>query len=445
MKKLFYFLACVILACAACSKEDESGKKGPVIVNDGDILVGSKEVLDPDTQKAKLEQVGNKFMQVFPAKEYEDMMELSEIIYSHCDKYFSASEYDWSELEVAGEGLAEELYNEKQKSEYKWEYTYTLFLSNCTGVVTLGKNRAEFEEAAETKLIIEDVEGEDWEAVLVSKDLKTVFLGEWFDTYYDYVYDEYSYEYKEVEGEEAYHVTVEIPKSLTFNVTREGQFVATVTLKFDYSISEGGVNREKDRINVEAEIKIDDLVMTLEQASVNAETGDIKYSQSLKKGELFIVSQKLSSNMTLEYEEEDGSVVEAGIKEATANVDFNLLGELQLKGSCTDLRQLVEILDESFDSERQCERAAENATELIDINVYYDCQSTVQARIEFEPVSEYDEYLGYESLWIEPVIVFEDGSRYLFEKYFKERDFRDLIENFEDFVLDYEEMAEDIY
>jgi hypothetical protein len=139
------------------------------------------------------------------------------------------------------------------------------------------------------------------------------------------------------------------------------------------------------------------------------------------------------------YKEEDGEIVEAEAKSATMNMDFNLLGELQLKGSCSDLIDFSDLVDAYYENEKDCDRAARKATELLVLNVYYDCTPTVQAHIEVEPVYDYGEY------FLEPVIVFEDGSRYSFEKYFKERDFKDLIDNFEDMIFDYEDMVEDIY
>ena len=57
----------------------------------------------------------------------------------------------------------------------------------------------------------------------------------------------------------------------------------------------------------------------------------------------------------------------------------------------------------------------------------------------------YDEGYGYEYYWIEPVIVFEDGSRYLFYEYFDDEIFDDLVAAFEDFIYDYEDMVENIY
>ena len=52
---------------------------------------------------------------------------------------------------------------------------------------------------------------------------------------------------------------------------------------------------------------------------------------------------------------------------------------------------------------------------------------------------------GEEYYWIEPVIVFDDGTRYFFYEYFDDRIFEDLVEDFEDFIYDYEDMVDEIY
>ena len=438
MKKLFYVVAFACIAFASCTKEG-NGENGPVIVNPDDIIVKPKEVLDPDTQKAKLEQIGIKFLDIFPASEYEDMVELSEVFASHCDKYFDSGDYDWSELEEAGEGMLDDFYSEKQKSERKWEYTYNIFLSNCTGTVTLGKRAAEYAKSDATKLIIKDVNGEDWEATLVSKNAKKVFLGEWIDTYYDGYWDDEKYEWVDAEGQDIYNVTVEIPSSLTFSVKRNGTFFAEVTASFDYKIGSEGLNYSSDSFGVSLKVAVDDLVYEIKKAAVNASTGDLEWGVSLSKNGMLLLSQSLAAHVDYELEEEDGEIVDGDVNAASFNVEFNVLGELQLKGSCQELHKLVEVFSDEFASERECERGAERASELLDLKVYYDCTSTVQAEIDFEPVYDYGYY------WIEPAIAFEDGSVYRFEKYFKERDFRDLIETFEDLVYDYEDMVEDIY
>lgn len=438
MKKLFYVIACACIAFASCTKAG-NGENGPVIVNPDDIIVKGKQVLDPDTQKAKLEQIGIKFLNLFPATEYQDMMELSEVFVSHCDKYFSSNEYDWSELEEAAEDMTDDFYKSNQKNEYKWEYTYTIFLSNCKGTVTLGKRAAEFEDSDETKLVIEDVDGEDWVATLKSKNTKQVYLGEWVDSWIRSEWNDEDYTYDEVKYEDIYNVTVEIPSSLTFSVERDGDFFGEVTLTFDYSISSEGLDYNNDSFLVSAKLAVDDLEYEIKKASVNAETGDVECAVSLRKDGMFLFSQSLAANVDVELEEEDGEIVDGELNGASFNMEFNILGELQLKGSCSEFDKLVEIFSEEVVSEKDSERAAERASELLDLKVYYDCTSAVQASIEFEPFYDSGHY------WFEPVIVFEDNSRYRFEKYFKERDFEDLLEVFEDLMYDYEDMLEDIY
>ena len=432
MKKLFFLFLCVCIAAVSCDQKNADGTDGPVIINPDDIIVDKNDVLDDEAQKLKLEQVATKLMDMFPADEYEDMMELSKVMYSHCDRYFTDEDYDWSDLEDAGEDIAGTLYDEKQKGEYKWQYTYTLFLSNCTGIVTLDKNEA----SDITKVIIKDVDGEDWEAVVTPKRLKKVFLGEFLETYYDY--------YEDIEYTDVYNVTVEIPASLSLEVKRNGRFFAEVEVKFDYEVSKDGVDIEKDQIGVEAEIKIDDLALTLKNASYDASTGKVEFSQSLRKDDYFIFSQSLKGKAELEYDEDEDGYVYIEDWDGEVEVELNVLGELQIKGTCRDLNKLSGYLEDEYDSEKDCEKAAERVTGLVDLGVYYDGTSTRQASVEFDPVVEDNGY-GDEFYWIEPVLVFGDGSRYFFYDYFDDRIFDDLVEDFEDFIYDYEDMVEDVY
>ena len=165
VKKLFIALMCACVLVNACDNKNLNIDEpdGPSIVNPDDIVVDKDEVLDDHAQKEKLEQVAVKLMQQFDAKEYEDLIELSEVMFSHCERYFEDDDYDWSNVEDALEEIGETLYDEKQSGQNKWEYTYTLFLSNCTGILTLDKDKATYKDSKDTKVIIKDVDGEDWE------------------------------------------------------------------------------------------------------------------------------------------------------------------------------------------------------------------------------------------------------------------------------------------
>ena len=395
-------------------------------------MVDRGEVLDSETQKEKLEQVANKMFTVFQAREFKDLNKTTEVFLSHVEKYYLSEDYDWSELEEAGEDIWDDLYDERQRSDYKWEYTYTLFLSECTGILTFGKEGVTFKRSNATKVIFKDIEGEDWVAELVAKNLTEVYLGEWIDAYYN--------------GtsicEDIYDITVEIPSSLTFNVTKGEEKFASVTAKFDYSISEDGVEYEEDRFGLSLEVKIDDLVAKIQKMSVNGKTGQFVYKSSLVKDGMFVASAKFSSKMSYDLDVEDGFIVDAEVDNASVAVEYNILGELQVKGKCTDVNEFVKIVDKEYMTQEQSEVAAEKGTALLDLKVYYDGKNTVQAKVELEPVAYTNNQGNVKYYGLEPVLVFEDESRYLFYEYFNADDFSKLIDNFNDFILDYEEMLE---
>lgn len=446
MKRIFCIAACAIVALASCTP-DQSGQEGPVIVDKDDVLVDKDDVLDGETQKLKLEQVGNKLMSVFAAKEYKDLLKTTAALCYHADEYYDDNEYDWSELAEAGDDIWEKLYSEEKKSEYRWEYTYTLFLSNCTGVLTLGKEVADFKKSAsERKVILEDIEGENWEIVVTPEGLQQVHLGEWLETYTDYYDTDY---------EELYDVTVEVPSSLALKITKGGEYLADVNVTFDYSISKGGFDYAKDRLGVGLEVKVDDLTLKLEKCAYDAATDEFVCSQTLHKGEMMVCSAEVSSKLPLDVEEK-GEDAEVDGDVEVLNAKVNILGEIQIEGTLTELKKLMELTDDEYKTESACEKAAEEALTYAKLNVYYDCTSTVQAVVEFEPYyyEEYD-YSDYDEntyepkkvhcFYLEPVIVFEDGSRYFFYEYFKERYFKDLIENFEDFLNGYEFIYDGLY
>lgn len=433
MKRIILFLTLATIAVAGCKKVEED-PKGPVIERPGDIVVGDDEAVNVTQQKKKLDQVAQKLMEVFPATEYEDIVEMSAELTAHCDRYFYDEEYNWDELEQALGEIGESLYDEKQTSENKWTYTYSLFFSNCTGVVTMEKNRARYKESSESKLIIKDVNGNDWEISIVPMGLRKVYLGEIISVYNDDYYDEYT---------EVYDVTVEIPSNLSCIVKKNGKDFASVSLSFEYDIDEEGLNLETDMIGLSLEIKIDDIVMEIKKASYDAETGKLEFSQSLKKGGYFIFSQQINGDMKMITEEEDGEMYIVGW-DGEAEIYFNILGEIQIKGTCEDMAQLQEYVSGVYYSENECDRAASRANALLNLGLYYDGTSVQQARISFESVVSQD-YNGEECFWIEPILVFNDDSRYSFEEYFDDDIFEELIKDFEDFLYGYEDMIENIY
>ena len=445
MKKIYFLIILMFGAFCACDllngTQDQTQNpdpSGPSITNPDDIVVGDKETLAPDAQKEKLEQVAEKMIDLFPSNEYEDIMEMCAEAISYGANIFD-EDYDFSELEEVWEDIGESFFRQENISEYETRYFLYLFLSNCTGIVEFGKNKATYQESSQTKVIFNSRNGEKWEAEITPKGLKQVYLGEWMDSYYDYYYDWETDHYEEYWYTEYYDVTVEIPSSLTASLKRNGSTIAEVSFSIDHNIGKNGIDLETGSISFSCEVILDDLRYNASTVKYDAKSGNAEFNSSLYKGDIFVFSESFSGNASYDLDE-DGYVEDWDGK--GLSFKFNLLGEIQMLGSCTDIKKMSELGESDINSENSLERIVNNMNSLMDIGVYYDGTSTKQASIKLEPMVEEDPYYG-NSYWIEPVIVFEDGSRYLFYEYFQEEDFKYLIKKFERMLESYENMFED--
>ena len=436
MKKILYPLLAALTLICACHPEDND-PKGPSIINPDDIIIHGKETLEPDQQKQKLEQVATKMINLLPASEFEDVMDICAKALGDGAASFEDG-YDISELEGVWEEMAEDFFSYQEISDTEVRIFLYLYLSNCTGIVEFGEHKATYKKSSDTKVIYYEEDGTRWEAELTPKKLKKVYLGEWMDSYYDYNgYDSVWYT-------EYYNVTVEVPGSLSASIKRNGKTFAAASFSIDHNIGKDGIDPEKNFISLSCELQFDDMRFNVSKIMYNAKSGDIEFSASVYKGDIFVCSVKFSGNGTYDLTE-DGDVLEWDAK--GFEFSTNLLGEIQIKGSCKDAQKLTEYADSYIESESELDRIVNNINSLIDISVYYDGTSAKQASIEMEPMVYDDNYYG-DSYWIEPVIVFNDGSRYLFYEYFDEDDFAYLIQKFERMVENYASLArsfEDIW
>ena len=107
-------------------------------------------------------------------------------------------------------------------------------------------------------------------------------------------------------------------------------------------------------------------------------------------------------------------------------VSCDIMGRLQVKGYCTDARALADAFENAEDNKRNAEAVRNYA-------------KTANA-MEFEAVAN----SSGEKYYIEPVIVFADGSRYNMtnESYFNEENFKSLVDLFDSLANGYEDMVE---
>ncbi|MBQ4002903.1 MAG: hypothetical protein II600_02900, partial [Bacteroidaceae bacterium] len=116
-------------------------------------------------------------------------------------------------------------------------------------------------------------------------------------------------------------------------------------------------------------------------------------------------------------------------------------GKVQLKGSLTGVRQLIDDFDTADDDEENESRFKQDVNNInshIRAEIFYNGGATKQGEFVFLP---FEDKWGSESEWyMEPGIRFPDGSSYTLDKFFNGDDFRDLIDSFENLIEDFDNL-----
>lgn len=420
MKK-FVLLLAVAALFASCTEKGSTETKKP---------------LTPEDQKVKMEEVAQEFMDKYPADTFEDFFGLSK---RFAEKYFDY-DYDWDGFFMYCEEKGEDMYSYFEDVDYvdgKYCYETTtdivVMLSNLNGKVVLGENSV---SCSDNKgLSVEfSLDGKDYVAELSFSGKKTVVNYSFFEVYDGY-YDYY---------EDTYNVEVEIPETISLKVTENGKTYAEITWTFSFSISDEGVNLNKDSMHVSTSIKIDDNEMTIKKTGYDSAKNKAMAGVSLKKGSETVLDAEFSADVDVNLVEED-DVISLEVK-MTKNADFyiDILGEMQIKGKCSDMIALAGYVENFLEAEDEAaiKRILDDINGAIDLGLYYNGSSKKTADVVMDFYVYYDEYWDEEFMEIEPILVFDDGSRYSFYEYFDEESFAGVIDSFELWIEMYETMLE---
>jgi hypothetical protein len=236
--------------------------------------------------------------------------------------------------------------------------------------------------------------------------------------------------------------TVVVPASASFKIAKGSATLAEVAI---------GVPSINDDATVGKVITSVSLCGYTFATTTNVTTSKIDLSVNIKKGSqaLLDVTASLSgSNLTsietIEVEEYGNTYTEVRYKgtPGAASGTVNIMGgKIFLKGSSANLQNIIDELEELFDKEDEYDSEQEYYKEYSSIwnknlNVFmnYDGSNNPIAKLEFDAVNNYDyNGDGVKDFYSAGHIVFaNDGSKYLFEDYFNEDDFSEVIDAFEE-------------
>lgn len=407
-------------------------------------------------QKEKMETTAINFLNQTKAMDFQNISDLAHYV----NDYYVEGNYDntivedWFEAcvdAVTGEQLGE---STETKKGWSWVdiYHYTnfkkiYFASNFTGHFEAKNGGWTSSKANDLQFTFNDSNGKRCVLTLTtSGKSKNVHL---FDIE-DWKYDEKYWTETDENGKTIYYYPeyldrtkyiIGVPERITVTLTQDGQTIVSTVVTTDLSSMSGeDYDLSKDSYTATADVTVGEYRWTADKVSYRSQR-DASVSFSMKKGGQVIYSLKASA---------EGKGDNDNLDELkSVQLSMDILGEMQIQGTCSNGVQFSEYLDHAYDNDRDESRFKSYinmANDLLDLGVYYDGNSKRQAQVKLESFQEEDYYDNYRYWECEPVIYFSDGTTYsTFEAFFNDSDFKKLVNTFENLFDDFDLLIGDFF
>ena len=397
--------------------------------------------LDSESHKLKLQATAQKFMKEVPADEMRNLSQLADYVndaYIDNSKFSNEVVTDWfkklidSNLSFDGK----EDINNYWREEY---YKRIIELSQFKGKFVAGKGGWTKSNADDLQFEFKDQNGITCVLTLkTSGKTAKVYVGEtWGDCYSEKIEEVNGEYWKWVDVIEKNYVYV--PEHITTTLLQGGNTLVSAEVNIDHSQFSGPeYDLSKDAVSTNATVKINNYVWVVDRAAHNGKEGSAYVKGSMSKAGKTLVSFEASAADT--KLDEDGELLQGG----AAKVSVNILDEVQIKGTCSNVKTFADYMDKADqfeENESQFKSYVNQANSLLNLGIYFNGGSMRQAKVQLECFE--DGYANWKYWTYEPVLVFDDNSTYsTFTAFFNETSFREVINSFEDLVRSYEKLIE---
>lgn len=450
MKKRWYLLLALPLVLGAPTMLSSCGDDEPDPIEKpnnpdtpntpGDNNQGETK-LDSESQKLKLQATAQKFMKEVPADEMRNLSQLADYVndaYIDNSKFSNDVVTDWFkkliDSNLSPDGKKD--FNNYWREEY---YKRIIELSQFKGKFVAGKGGWTKSNADDLQFEFKDQNGITCVLTLkTSGKTAKVYVGEtWGDCYSEKIEEVNGEYWKWVDVIEKNYVYV--PEHITTTLLQGGNTLVSAEVNIDHSQFLGPeYDLSKDAVSTNATVKINNYVWVVDRAAHNGKEGSAYVKGSMSKAGKTLVSFEASAADT--KLDKDGELLQGG----AAKVSVNILDEVQIKGTCSNVKTFADYLDKADqfeENESQFKSYVNQANSLLNLGIYFNGGSMRQAKVQLEC---FEDGYAYEKYWTyEPVLVFDDNSTYsTFTAFFNETSFREVINSFEDLVRSYEKLIE---
>ena len=240
---------------------------------------------------------------------------------------------------------------------------------------------------------------------------------------------------------------IHMPESITAKFSKGSETIGDLSVDIDYQPAAAGtLDVSKDQASVSISFSAAGYTLKTKKLNYLSDGAEASYVFSYGKKDIFTMTAKESGLKFTSKQKESGydndngngykngsnstsTTYEVSTMPKSAEISFDLLGDLQVKGTA-DLEKLVECsekMDAARESEVEFKSWLGQAEQAIKLQAFYDSKQC-SAHLGLEPEKkENGEWTAI------PVIRFDDGSAYaMFEAFFNKTDFAALINAFED-------------
>ena len=415
MKKILLSLAlCAFVAplFVGCNKGPEGNNNTPGNVDD----YNTPSTLTPGEHKAKLEDIAVEFIGYVDLADFE---EISDALYCLAEYLEYDEEYAYNELAMGIKNLS--------------PIHFQRFATRALEEVIIDINDPEYNPLAG---YVYEWNGDEWEE---SKGQSHTIVVKWDDAVATASWGETTrqeWTFRELETK----AVVYVPNSLTFS------------LKID----------NKEHLNIVAKPNITDsktLAPSVEvslnggyliSASVKADSHGLETHSSIKKGNKTLLNANtvVAINDFTDIDnwlKTEGEYFADQIKNGKVQIDIlnlSIVGAGDFKDLLTDIDEITEgLYGDEYDAERwrrKMEDVCDLVNEKVKLVIAYNDTDEKVADIVLQVSRDDEDY------YVEPILLFPDGSKYAFENYFTETAFGDLIDAIEELADDFEDMMESL-
>jgi len=416
-----------LVACSESGGDAESGNGG-----------GGVGKYTVESSKQKLEDAATELMDNLSASNFQEVTDLAKYIRDTYGDYDASAVDNWYKgcLDDITTVLSHTSVGNSTSNTYKRIYQAGIF----TGHFTAQNDRWTYTAANDLQFIVKDQKGQLCVLKLVTSGATVrIYVGD--ETEYKGTYNGYTY----TSTSEKYENYVDVPQNIVVTATQGAKELASVTVTTSLTVSGEKPSPVTDKFDVTVSTKLSSgYAVDVKRAFFNG-GADAGLEFVAKKNDKTLVSAnvkgktRFTSNGDGDYELQSGSV---------DNLEVDILGKVQVKGTCSDVKGVIEDMENADDNDRDeaaYKRYIANVNARVNLGLYFDKTSTKQATLRLEPFykERQDYYNGgvYLKWGSNAILEFADGTSYGVEEYFNEDRFGDVVKRFEQLLRDFEDMV----